>query len=199
MPLTLQAANRPFTWMLDSGYATVDGAVLAKPGTPLVPGQLLFLRSVMGGLMHVQRARRMCTWTNNSSKRPSTTNRRGDLLATLQEAAVSAGADLRYGEAVEDYTISADGLVHVRTTTTSSISSSSSSSSREALLPPAHVLVGAEGMTGKSAVRRKLLGGGGSRDVGPASRGYVVYRGVAEEGDKALAPGFSFQVCFCGL
>lgn len=32
--------------MLDSGYTSVDGRVLAKPGTALGPGQLLFARSV---------------------------------------------------------------------------------------------------------------------------------------------------------
>jgi len=32
--------------MLDSGYTSVDGRVLAKPGTALGPGHLLFARSV---------------------------------------------------------------------------------------------------------------------------------------------------------
>lgn len=84
---------------------------------------------------------------------------------------------------MEDYGVGDDGLVHVTTTTTRE---------GETTLPPAHVLVGAEGMA--SGVRRKLLAGGGAE---PASRGYVVYRGVAEEGGKPLAPGFSFQVTPC--
>jgi hypothetical protein len=51
------------------------------------------------------------------------------------------------------------------------------------------VLVGAEGMV--SAVRRKLLLGA---DDKPLSRGYVVYRGVAEGKKKPAGPDFSFQV-----
>lgn len=85
-----------------------------------------------------------------------------------------------------DYTIDASGDGLVRASTTNG-----------AVLPPAHVLVGAEGMAAAasaSVVRHKLLGG---RDDGPpASRGYVVYRGVAAtEAGQALAPDFSFQVC----
>lgn len=34
--------------MLDSGYTCVDGRVLAKPGTPLAEGDLMFLRCVRG-------------------------------------------------------------------------------------------------------------------------------------------------------
>lgn len=94
--------------------------------------------------------------------------------------------------------------VHV---TTSTIGGSSSRS-----LPPADVLIGAEGMMGgapsapASVVRRKLLqqdGDVSSGAVMPASRGYVVYRGVAPAAAAAaggqkgpLARGFSFQVCW---
>lgn len=44
LPQTLAAAGCPYAWMLDSGYTSVDGTVLAKPGTALTPGQLLFCR-----------------------------------------------------------------------------------------------------------------------------------------------------------
>lgn len=49
LPQALAAAGHPHTWMLDSGYTSVDGAVLAKPGTALVEGQLLFCRCVVVG------------------------------------------------------------------------------------------------------------------------------------------------------
>lgn len=158
----------------------------------------------------------MCLWTYRRSIIPSThlfthtklprpphytthnKNRRGHLLATLKEAAIAAGAEVRYGQGLDGFSVDDDGNggVVVRATTTGG--------GGELV---ADVLVGAEGM--HSGVRGRLLqqqqqqqgpsGGGGE----PASRGYVVYRGVAEAGGrkKALAPGFSFQVstytCVC--
>lgn len=100
---------------------------------------------------------------------------------------------MRYGQGLEGFSVDDDGNggVVVRATTTGG-----------GVELTADLLVGAEGM--HSGVRGRLLqqhqqgpsggsGGGGE----PASRGYVVYRGVAEAGGRkeALAPGFSFQVC----
>ncbi len=84
---------------------------------------------------------------------------------------------MRYGEALTDFSVDrgggGGGRVHVTTTSEA--------------LPPVDVLVGAEGMV--STVRSKLVGTGGGAQ--PASRGYVVYRGVAE--GKPAGPDFSFQ------
>lgn len=143
---------------------------------------------------------------NLLTKYNTTQHRRGHLLATLKDAALAAGAELRYGEGVQGFNVVTDedkrAVVHVATTKTAGGSSSSSTP-----LPPADVLIGAEGMGAGagSVVRRGLLGGGGGGggDGGaavPASRGYVVYRGVAVAeggGGGPLAPGFSFQVCIC--
>ena len=140
-----------------------------------------------------------------SQTKPKTHNSRGHLLATLQDAARAAGAELRAGETIRDFDVVGGGKVQVHVTTTTTTGGSSSRS-----LPPADVLIGAEGMGSPSApasvVRRKLLQRGhgdvSSGAVMPASRGYVVYRGVAPAaagaagGQKGpLAPGFSFQVC----
>lgn len=50
LPPALSAAGRPYTWMLDSGYTSVGGTVLAKPGTELKEGQLLFCRCAFGAV-----------------------------------------------------------------------------------------------------------------------------------------------------
>ncbi|KAM3570655.1 hypothetical protein VYU27_007298 [Nannochloropsis oceanica] len=44
LPEVLAQGEHSFAWMLDSGYLTTDGRLLAKPGTPLQEGDLLFLR-----------------------------------------------------------------------------------------------------------------------------------------------------------